>query len=249
MQYQAMLDRLSEFLMVEQCGFELYRLVAARATTPALKQRYEEFGRETAHHREVLVRLIEQLGGDPSYVSPTARVAQFKAAKLIESALVVDGLSQPEIEMNDLENVLLAETKDHADWHLLSEIAREMASPGFMERIQAAAAKAVGMMPNNTSLADMQHAIQVAVDEVESEEDEHLSWARDTLTRMSLEMVMNGPSPSPERWQRIISNPFTPIEQLHPAPMSGDPDLLPPSQQPMWQDSPAVRAVRAAASP
>src|SRR5215210_2024676 len=138
MQYTVMLDKLSEFLMVEQCGFELYKVVATRATTPALKQQYEEFGRETARHREVLIRLIERLGGDPSYIGPSARIAQFKAAKLLESALAVDGLSQPEIEMNDLENVLLAETKDHADWHLLSELAKQLASPSIMEKLQEA---------------------------------------------------------------------------------------------------------------
>ena len=249
MQYPVMLDKLSEFLMVEQCGFELYKVVAARSTTPDLKQQYEEFGRETAHHRMVLVRLIERLGGDPSYISPPARVAQFKAAKLLESALAVDGLSQPEIEINDLENVLLAETKDHADWHLLSEIAKQMASPSMMEKLSDPTNQALGMMPSGVSLVDMQQAIQAAVDEVEDEEDEHLAWARETLTRMSLDMAMNGPSPSPERWQRVISSPFTPIEQIHPAPMSDDPDLLPPSQEPMWQDSPAVRAVRAATAP
>ena len=248
MQCPVMLDKLSEFLVVEQCGFELYKVVAARATTPVLKQQYEEFGRETAHHREVLVRLIERLGGDPSYISPPARIAQFKAAKLLESALAVDGLSQPEIEMSDLENVLLAETKDHADWHLLSEIARQMASPEMMEKRSDPANQALGEMPSGLSLVDMQQAIQAAVDEVEDEEDEHLEWARETLTRMCLEMAMNGPAPTPERWQRVISNPFTPIEQLHPAPMSDDPDLLPPSEEPMWQESPAVRAVRAASS-
>jgi rubrerythrin len=246
MQYQVMLDKMSEFLMVEQCGFELYKVVASRAVTPELKQKYVEFGSETAHHRAVLVRLIERLGGDPSYISPPARLAQFKASKLIESALAIDGLSQAEIEMNDLENVLLAETKDHADWHLLSEIAKQMASPGMMEKLQDATKQALGMMPSGLSMVDMQQAIQAAVDEVEDEEDEHLAWARDTLTRMCLEMAMNGPAPSPERWQRLISNPLTPIETLHPAPMTGDPDLLPPSQTPMWIDSPAVRAVKAA---
>jgi hypothetical protein len=247
MQYPVMLDKLSEFLMVEQCGFELYKVVGARATTPELKQRYDEFGRETAHHREVLIRLIERLGGDPSYISPPARVAQFKASKLLESALAVDGLSQPEIEMHDLENVLLAETKDHADWHLLSEIAKRLASPGMMDTLSEPTSQAAGMMPSGLSLVDMQQAIQGAVDEVEDEEDEHLEWARETLTRMCLEVAMNGPAPAPERWQRVISSPFTPVETLHPAPMSDDPDLLPPSREPMWQESPAVRAVRASA--
>lgn len=248
MRYPVMLDKLSEFLMVEQCGFELYKVVAARATTPELKQKYEEFGRETAHHRVVLVRLIERLSGDPSYISPPARIAQFKAAKLLESALAVDGLSQPEIELSDLENVLLAETKDHADWHLLSEIAKQLAMPGMISRLSEPTSQAAGMMPSGLSLIDMQQAIQAAVDEVEDEEDEHLAWARETLTRMCLEMAMNGPAPSPERWQRVMSSPFTPIEQLHPAPMTGDPALLPPSQDPMWQDSPAVMAVRAASA-
>ena len=145
---------------------------------PELKQKYEEFGRETAHHREVLIRLIERLGGDPSYVSPPARVAQFKAAKLLESALAVDGLSQPEIEMNDLENVLLAETKDHADWHLLSEIAAQLASPSVMDKLGDPNTQALGQMPSGLSMHDVQQAIQAAVDEVESEEDEHLEWAR-----------------------------------------------------------------------
>ena len=249
MQHPVMLEKLSEFLMVEQCGFELYKVVAARSTTPELKQRYVEFGRETAHHREVLIRLLERLGGDPSYISPPARIAQLKAAKLLELALAVDGLSQPEIEMNDLENVLLAETKDHADWHLLSEIAKQLASPSMMEKLSEPTSQAAGMLPSGRSMVDMQQAIQTAVDEVEDEEDEHLEWARETLTRMCLTQAMNGPAPPPERWQRVISDPFTPVEQLHPAPMSDDPDLLPPSREPMWQDSPAVRAVRATTTP
>jgi hypothetical protein len=61
----------------------------------------------------------------------------------------------------------------------------------------------------------MQQAIQAAEDEVEDEEDEHLEWARETLTRMCLDMAMNGPAPS---------------------------------QQHMWQASPAVRTFQASVS-
>jgi rubrerythrin len=218
MEKQALLDKLSEFLMVEQGGLQLYRVVAARATDPRLKRRYEEFGKETERHRAVLIRLIETLGGDPNYVSPTARLAQVKASKLIETGLIVDGLSQQEMEANDLENVLLAETKDHADWHLLSQLVGQVDDP------------------------KMKQALEEAVNEVESEEDEHLTWARDTLAQMCLKMVLEGPAPSPERWQRVISGPIPPIDQLHPAPMSDDPDLLPPAKQPPWQDTPIVRS-------
>src|SRR5919202_4507905 len=153
MHQQIIEDNLSEFLMVEQCGLQLYTVVADRCKTPKLKAKYQEFGRETSHHREVLVKLITALGGDPDYVSPTARMVQYKASKLLDSSLQVDGLSDDEIEASDLENVLLAETKDHADWHLLEQLTQHAAG-------------------------DVKQALQAAVEEVEEEQDEHVEWAR-----------------------------------------------------------------------
>jgi rubrerythrin len=85
---QVLLDKLSEFLMVEQCGWQLYRVVGSRATDKELKERYQEFGQETDRHRTILTSLIRDLGGDPDYVSPTARVAQAKSEALLQSALV-----------------------------------------------------------------------------------------------------------------------------------------------------------------
>ena len=220
MERQPLLDTLSEFLMVEQGGLQLYAVAAARATNRALKQRYQAFGAETAQHRAVLVQLIERLGGDPSYVSPTARVAQFKGAKLLESSSCVAGLSQEELEANDLENVLLAETKDHADWELLAQLVEQVDDPAVKQ------------------------ALQAAVDEVESQEDEHLTWARETLSQLSLQVLMTGPAPSSERWQRVISAPEPPIEAVHPAPMRDEDGLLETARLPRWQDSALVRAVR-----
>ncbi len=219
MKRQVLLDKLSEFLMVEQGGLELYRVAASRCQRPELLQRYEEFGQQTARHREVLARLIERLGGDPSYVSPTARAAQVKAAKLIESALVVDGLAPEEIEASDLENVLLAETKDHADWHLLSQLATQPIDD------------------------EVKQAVAAAVKEVEQEEDRHLEWARETLGQLCLRMVLEGPAPSPERWLMVTSGPLPPIETLNPSPVTAD--LLPSALEPGWQDSLVARAMRA----
>jgi rubrerythrin len=218
---QVLLDKLSEFLMVEQGGLQLYRVVAARAVTPELQQRYLAFGQETARHREVLTRLIQQLGGDPSYVSPTARLAQVKTEKLLETCLISDGLSVAELEANDLENVLLAETKDHADWSLLSQLTQQAQLAGD---------------------AEVRQAVEQAVAEVESEEDEHLEWARQTLAGLGLALVLEGPAPPPERWQQIISGPVPPIEAIHPAPVTKG--LLQPALQPVWQEATTVRAMQ-----
>src|SRR5215204_3378339 len=220
MQQQIIEDKLSEFLMVEQCGLELYTTVAARSQTPKLKAKYEEFGRETAHHREVLVKLIAAVGGDPDYVSPSARVVQFKAAKLLESAFAVDGLSQAEIECSDLENVLLAETKDHADWHVLSQLAEQASG-------------------------DLKTALEAAVTEVEEEEDEHVEWARETLSQMTLQMVSEGKATLPERWQSRITGPEPSIEAFHPAPFIEG--LLKGAAEPMWVETPTSRSIQMSA--
>jgi rubrerythrin len=218
---QVLSDKLSEFLMVEQCGFQLYRVVAERCKTPKLKAKYEEFGRETSHHREVLVKLITELGGDPNYVSPTARVVQYKSSKLLESALLVDGLAQPEIECADLENVLLAETKDHANWHLLSQLAEQASG-------------------------DAKRALQAAVDEVESQEDEHLDWARETLSQMAMLMIVEGKALPPERWQCVITGPDPGVEAFHPTPFTEG--LLEGAAEPVWVDTPTSRSLATSSS-
>ena len=215
MEQQVLLDKLSEFLMVEQGGLQLYRVAAERCTVPAIKQRYQEFGQQTARHREVYVQLIQALGGDPNYVSPCARLAQVKATKLIESAMIVDGLAPEEIMANDLENVLLAETKCHLDWELVSQLAEQATD------------------------TKLKQALQQAVQEVEEQEDQHVEWARQTLSQMALQMVQKGPAPSPERWMEVLSGPMPPIAEQHPAPVTSG--LMEPAQEPAWGPTPIAR--------
>jgi rubrerythrin len=220
MRRQALLDKLSEFLMHEQGGLMLYRAAAGRARDPELRAKYHELGRQTARHREVLVAAIRRLGGDPDYVSPTAKVTQCKADALLQSsALVTGALSPDELEVNDLENILLAETKDHANWHLLEQVATA------------------------TGDLDVRLALEGAVREVEAEEDYHVSWARETLSRKLMRLLTLGPAPSPERWQSAWTGPTPPIEQQHPAPVvSGS--LLSPARQPAWGETPLSRDMR-----
>jgi len=134
----------------------------------------------------------------------------------------MDGLSQQEVECGDLESVLLAETKDHADWHVLSQLAEQ-------------------------ATGDMKTAVQAAVDEVESQEDEHLEWARDTLSQLTLQMVAQSKAPSPERWQSIITGPVPGIEAFHPAPFTEG--LLEGAAEPVWIETPISRSLNATTKP
>ncbi len=222
MERQVLLDKLSEFLMVEQLGWQLYQVVAARATDPELRRHYEEFGRETSHHRAILLRLIGELGGDPEYVSPCARLAQLKAEMLANTALVVDGLSPDEVQANDLENVLIAETKDYADWNLLARLVEQVDEPAI------------------------QNALQRAVQEAGPQEEEHLRWAGGMLEELGVRLVSEGPAPDRSAWQSAVSAPLPPIEAIHPAPMPADGQLLPGATQPMWGAPPVARSLGAA---
>lgn len=220
MQRQAVMDALSEFLMVEQCGLQLYRVALARAQHEDVREHYDEFLAETDHHRTILVELITKLGGDPDYVSPAARVAQVKASSLLDSALLVDGMSPEEIEANDLENVLLAETKDQADWVLLTQLAEGLGDDADPE---------------------VRRTLTEAVAQVGPQEDEHLGWARSRLAEMRMSVMLAGPTPPPERWQSRLSGPIPPISEVHPAPIKEG--LLEGAAEPAWVPSVVSRSM------
>jgi rubrerythrin len=214
---QVLLDKLSEYLMVEQCGWQLYRVVSERATDPELQAPYQEFGQETDRHRTILTGLIRDLGGDPDYVSPTARLAQAKSEALLGSALVSGPLSEAEREANDLENVLLAETKDHADWELLGQLADQL--------------------PNGKPRT----AIEAAVAEVGPQEDEHLGWAQTKLAELGLKAIMGEtPPPDPDRLDQCVIQPELKIKEIHAAPIDKR-NLLDGAKLPPAQETPIAR--------
>ncbi len=218
MNKQVLLDKLSEFLMVEQGGFQLYKVLAERTQIENLRQKYIEFGEETSRHREILTSVITSLGGDPGYVSPLARVAQMRGEQMLSLAIVADGLSPEEYEAVGLECVLLAETKDQADWSLLAQLIES--APEGPDR----------------------DAMVAAVEEVESQEDEHLEWASQQCATLAMEMLFQGSEPSPARWETLWTGPHY-VEAEHPAPMDESDGLLKPASLPPWGPSPIERAL------
>jgi demethoxyubiquinone hydroxylase (CLK1/Coq7/Cat5 family) len=161
---------LSAYLAHERCGLHLYRSVAGRTHNPVLAEKYREFGDQTADHVAVLEELIARMGGDPGYVSPAARLTEKMNASMLESTFLLGGsadlMSQ---EMAMLEAVFLAETLCHHNWQALAQLS--------------------GHVPEGEG----REALEAAVRQVESQEDEHLDWAQRTRARLTLVQAQSSP--------------------------------------------------------
>ena len=162
-----LMDVLSEFLAVEMGGQKLYEKALGLVSDSEVRSKFHEFHRQTIKHQKVLADVINKLGGNTRTQSPGAKVATEKAQALLRS-MDGNGLSKDQAELNAIENIVLAETKDHADWELIGKIARQSSDDRLREVLGAAAS------------------------EVEQEEDEHLNWTRKKLGELQMEALTKG---------------------------------------------------------
>lgn len=158
----------SAFSAHERCGLHLYRTAAGMTQFEEWREKYEEFGEQTAEHVRILAELTTKLGGDPMYVSPQARMTEFCDAKLMEPILLAGSVDVLTMELTTLEAVLLAEQKCHSNWELLKTLA--------------------GQIDDSPA----RRAIEQAVAEVEDQEDEHVKWAQRTLKKTLLAQIAAG---------------------------------------------------------
>jgi rubrerythrin len=158
----------SAFSAHERCGLHLYRTAAGMTRFEEWRAKYEEFGEQTAEHIRILAELTTQLGGDPMYVSPQARMTEFCDAKLMEAILLAGSVDILTMELTTLEAVFLAEQKCHANWALLKTLAGQMTD------------------------SPARRAIEQAVTQVEDQEDEHVRWAEQTLKKTLMAQIGAG---------------------------------------------------------
>ena len=166
-------DLLSACLAHERCGAHVYRSVAARTSEDSLRERYEHFGEETMEHVRLLEDLIAAAGGDPQYVSPSARATEKAGAGLVESTYLLTGsVDVTTAELAMLEAVMLAEAKDHANWELLSQLAGAMA-PG-----------------------DARTQLEAVTSQVLAQEEDHHRWAHNARAEMLFALATGGGTPA-----------------------------------------------------
>jgi rubrerythrin len=157
-----LMDKLSEFITVERGGAKLYQAALQSVRDPEVVDKFRHFYEETRRHEEILANVIRSLGGDPDYMSRGAKLAQAKAESPLNTMTMTDGVSPKEAELNAMENIILAEIKDYADWELLDKIA------------------------HRSSDSNVSSVLKPVVSEVQGQEDEHLNWTRQAMARLQL---------------------------------------------------------------
>ena len=162
-----------EALETEIGGAQIYRTALRCAKHADLHEEWTKYLRQTERHIDIVRGLCSALEIDPERQTPGRRILQHKAKALIETmelALASGDLGAAQLVA--CECVVDAESKDHMNWELIAELARQ-----------------------DVACAD---ALVAACEEVEEEEDEHLyhsqGWARELqLASLGLKAVLPPP--------------------------------------------------------
>jgi hypothetical protein len=152
-------ELLLQSLEHERGGVLVYKAALECAENEELHDEWAEYLEQTVRHVEILTNVCTQLGIDPLESTPGCKVVQHTGKALVGAMKMALSEGDPAAaQLVACECVVLAETKDHADWQLIGECAKALS--GEAARI-----------------------LQSAYDEVEDQEDEHLyhtqGWCRE----------------------------------------------------------------------
>lgn len=152
-------DLIYQALETEMGGVEIYTTALGCVQNDDLREEWEKYLDQTKEHVEVVRGVCKQLGLDPDRETPGRQVVRHIGKSLVKAMQLAQGAGDPAAaEIVAAECVMLAETKDHANWGLIGKLAKK-------------------------SSGKEQKALQAAYDKVEDEEDEHLyhttGWARE----------------------------------------------------------------------
>ena len=175
-------ELLLQSLVHEKGGVLVYKTALEAVLNDDLRQEWQKYLGQTEKHVGILANTCQALGIDPGEMTPGCQIVQNQGKALVISIKAALAANNPiAAELVACECVLLAETKDHADWELLSKCAEALDG-------EAGA------------------ALKSACEAVEPEEDKHLyhtqGWARELwLKSLGLEAQL----PPPEEEQDVTS--------------------------------------------
>ena len=169
---------LYQMMETEKGGVKIYSTALQCAINEDLKEEWTKYLEETRHHLEIVQEMFIQFNLDAQAIVPDAKIVSHIGESLVNAMNMARQSSTPEAaQLVACECVVLAETKDHMNWELLSKCAEE-------------------------ADGEEREILMAATDEVEDQEDEHLyhskGWCRE-LWIESLGMPAVLPPPEEEK--------------------------------------------------
>ena len=167
-------ELLYQALETEIGGVQVYTTALRCAENEDLKKEWEEYLEQTKNHVTIVEDILTKLDLDPNEETPGRKVVRTIGEALVESMELALAEGEPgAAQLAATEAVVLAETKDHQNWHLIGEVSK---------KVRGEVAK----------------LLKEAYDEVEDEEDEHLyhtkGWSRELwIESLGMQAVLPPP--------------------------------------------------------
>jgi bacterioferritin (cytochrome b1) len=173
-------ELLYQMLETELGGVQVYTTALKCVENEELKEEWGEYLEQTQNHVKIVEGVLNKLGLNPNEDTPGRKVVRNIGESLVESMEMALAEGEPgAAQLVAAEAVVLAETKDHQNWHLLGEVIK----------------KAKG---------EVKSVLKEAHEQVEDEEDEHLyhtkGWARELwIESLGMKAVL----PPPEEVKKV----------------------------------------------
>jgi rubrerythrin len=173
-------ELLYQALETEKGGVQIYTTALRCAINDDLRKEWNEYLEQTKHHVQIVAGVLRQMNLDVDAETPGRKIVRHIGESLVKAMEMA--LRGPDLRAAQLvaaECVTLAETKDHLNWELIGELAK-----------------------NSTGKPNA--ALKEAHDLVEPEEDEHLyhtaGWTRELwIETLGMAAVL----PPPEETQDV----------------------------------------------
>jgi rubrerythrin len=152
-------ELLYQALETEKGGVQIYTTALRCAVNEDLRKEWTEYLEQTKQHVQIVAGVLRQMNLDVDTETPGRKVVRHIGESLVKAMEMA--LRGPDLRAAQLvaaECVTLAETKDHLNWELIGELAKNASG-------------------------ELNAALKEAHDQVEPEEDEHLyhtqGWTRE----------------------------------------------------------------------
>lgn len=168
-------ELLYQALETEIGGVDVYTTALRCAENDDLKEEWDKYLEQTKTHVTTLEDTLTKLGLDPNQETPGRKVVRTIGEALVEAMELALAEGEPgAAQLVAAEAVVLAETKDHQNWHLIGEVVKKMKG-------------------------ETAKVLKQAWEKVEPEEDEHLYHTKGWVRELWIESLgMKAVLPPPE---------------------------------------------------